>query len=56
MHVWARWQHQEADATLKVCSEQEGSCFGSNRVSGFHNQKLNFDNWDLFQVGGIIFF
>jgi hypothetical protein len=58
MHVFARWQHQEAEATLKICGEVAGSCFGgpNYNVNNYRNQKVDFDSWDLFQVGGIIFF
>ncbi len=55
MHVFARWQHQEADATLRTCTEIAGSCFQGNS-DNYSNSKVNFDSWDLFQVGGIIFF
>ena len=52
MHVWARWQHQEAEATLKIC-DLGNNCFDS---SNFDSQKVGFNDWDLFQIGGIIFF
>jgi hypothetical protein len=42
MHVFLRWQHQELDATFKT------------RTGDAVNQ--GFDDWDLIQAGGIIFF
>ena len=42
MHVWARWQHQDLD--LSLFNDTEG------RVS------QGFDNFDLYQVGAIMFF
>jgi hypothetical protein len=52
MHVWARWQHQELnDVSIKGFSTDPGNeCFDGCKV------KQGFDDWDLFQVGGIIFF
>ena len=43
MHVWARWQHQDLNVDVR---------------DAFDNSKKNpsFDDFDLFQVGGIIFF
>jgi hypothetical protein len=48
MHVFARWQHQEI---------KDVDFVGINAVTGTAT-KINqgFDDWDLFQVGGIIFF
>jgi hypothetical protein len=46
MHVFARWQHMEADFDF-----QGVSALGDTDRVG-----QGFDNWDLFQVGGIIFF
>ena len=43
MHVFARWQHQELDV-------------GLTDVTTDTKVKQNFDNWDLFQLGGVIFF
>jgi hypothetical protein len=43
MHVFARWQHQELDVNLTDVTTD-------NKV------KQNFENWDLFQLGGVIFF
>jgi hypothetical protein len=51
MHVFARWQHQEANIDLV------GENF--NFVTGVETSGRigsGFDDWDLFQVGGIIFF
>jgi hypothetical protein len=42
MHLFARWQHQELDVDL-------------NDGAGT-NLKQDFDDWDVFQVGGVIFF
>ena len=62
MHLWARWQHQELDVDLVgyqatnfdtgSCNEEDitGCQFSKSRV------KQSFDDFDLFQVGGIIFF
>jgi hypothetical protein len=50
MHLWVRWQHQELDVDLQG--------FGGN-VCGVGNSckvKQSFDDWDLFQAGGVIFF
>jgi len=47
MHVFARWQHQELGADF----------IGFNQTTGaVQAVKQGFDNYDLFQVGGIIFF
>jgi len=43
MHVFARWQHQTVDADVLD--------LGTNTKGG-----TNFNDWDLFQAGGIIFF
>jgi hypothetical protein len=52
MHIWARWQHQEIDnLTLTGFTTDPGAeCAGGCRF------KQSFDDWDLFQVGGVIFF
>ena len=54
MHVYARWQHQEIDLDLTGITET----FHSDGSITFDKQHVgqSFDNWDLFQVGGIIFF
>ena len=54
MHVYARWQHQEIDLDLTGINETFHSD-GSRTFSKEHVGQ-GFDNWDLFQVGGIIFF
>jgi hypothetical protein len=41
MHVYARWQHQEIDV---------------NVITNFGGFNPDFEDWDLFQAGGIIFF
>jgi len=43
MHLWARWQHQDLDISFV------------DNVTGV-NGKQGFDDFDLFQAGGIIFF
>jgi predicted porin len=49
MHLWIRWQHQELDVDFAgfedTCNNDRGC-----RVNG------SFDDWDLFQAGGVIFF
>ncbi len=54
MHVFARWQHQQADITF-TGFQQNISDTGDLSVSKSHVGQ-SFDDWDLFQVGGIIFF
>jgi hypothetical protein len=51
MHLWARWQHQELDVDLVGYG---GDCGSSYFDSCKRNQ--SFDDWDVFQAGGIIFF
>ncbi|MEX2166902.1 MAG: hypothetical protein WD852_07760 [Methyloceanibacter sp.] len=51
MHVFARWQHQDISVNFigtntNVLTQQTGT----QRVG------QGFDDWDLFQVGGVIFF
>jgi hypothetical protein len=43
MHLYARWQHQDLDVDLYS-------------VTRDRNVGQGFDDWDLFQVGGVIFF
>jgi hypothetical protein len=52
MHVYARWQHQEFDDVrlLSFDSNPGGECYDGCSF------KQDFDDWDLFQIGGIIFF
>jgi hypothetical protein len=46
MHLFARWQHQDASVD-----------FVGTNVNGVNSSvKQDFQDWDLFQVGGIIFF
>jgi predicted porin len=46
MHLFARWQHQDADVD-----------FVGTNVNGVNSSvRQDFENWDLFQLGGIIFF
>ena len=54
MHVYARWQHQDIDLDLTGINET----FHSDGSISFSKEHVGqgFDNWDLFQVGGIIFF
>ncbi len=48
MHVWLRWQHQEFDDLGLV---------GLNAATGTSTRiNQGFDEWDLIQAGGIIFF
>jgi len=49
MHLFARWQHQDVDVDL----------IGFNAVGGCSNgckAKQSFEDLDLFQLGGVIFF
>jgi hypothetical protein len=49
MHVWLRWQHQELDATIASSGDiAEGL--------PIDKAKQNFDDFDFFQAGAIIFF
>jgi hypothetical protein len=52
MHLFARWQHQELDVDLVGFNSNlvGGPCLDGCRV------KQGFEDWDLFQVGGTIFF
>jgi hypothetical protein len=60
MHLWARWQHQELDVNITGYTLTGGGCLGGLISSNCQVQsqkiKQNFDDWDLFQIGGIIFF
>ena len=49
MHVFARWQHQDLDVDLRGF-DLVGACVNGCKA----NQ--DFDNLDLFQLGGVIFF
>ena len=61
MHVFARWQHQEADVSLTGFQANvdfdrlRPACDCPVTYSKNHVGQ-SFDDWDLFQVGGIIFF
>ena len=46
MHLFARWQHQEVDVDFT----------GTNALGVSSGVSQGFDDWDLFQFGGIIFF
>jgi hypothetical protein len=52
MHLWFRWQHQEIDdlSLVGFSTDPGNDCFDGCKV------KQGFDDWDLFQVGGVIFF
>ena len=54
MHVYARWQHQDIDLDLTGINRNlpplASITFDKQHVG------QSFDSWDLFQVGGIIFF
>ena len=67
MHVFARWQHQEMSADivgLQITNPLDPGCLGGLSGAGtgagcnVSSTKIHqsFDDWDLFQVGGIIFF
>jgi Gram-negative porin len=49
MHVFARWQHQDLDVDL-IGFDLTGNCRDGCRA------KQEFEDLDLFQVGGVIFF
>jgi hypothetical protein len=53
MHLFARWQHQEISVDLVGISS---SFDGTDTTFTFSNVSQGFDDWDLFQVGGVIFF
>ncbi len=46
MHLFARWQHQDVDIDF----------VGNNAAGGTTRVNQGFQDWDLFQLGGIIFF
>ncbi len=62
MHVFARWQHQTLTPISTALRERPISCsagVGAFRIGRLLRQQeigQSFDDWDLFQVGGIIFF
>ncbi|MGH9893967.1 MAG: hypothetical protein ACREA0_18700, partial [bacterium] len=55
MHLFARWQHQELDVDLAGFSQNIDLVTGDASVSK-SRVKQSFDDFDIFQVGGIIFF
>ena len=57
MHLFARWQHQEADIDF-VALTVDFTPAGIAAGAPFSTHKIGqgFDDWDLFQVGGVIFF
>jgi hypothetical protein len=55
MHVYARWQHQDIDLDLVGITATEDLTTGDFTFDK-HHVGQSFDSWDLFQVGGIIFF
>ena len=55
MHVYARWQHQDIDLDLVGITRTEDLTTGDFSFDK-HHVGQSFDSWDLFQVGGIIFF
>jgi hypothetical protein len=71
MHLWVRWQHQELDTditgvalkdpvscALGLGLDAEGEINSPNGNCSVSTKRIrqNWDDWDLFQVGGIIFF
>jgi len=64
MHVWARWQHQEVNTDITgVSVDNPVACalVDENVVPGvcdvsFTKIKQDWDDLDIFQVGGVIFF
>jgi hypothetical protein len=53
MHLFARWQHQEADIDFLALTVD---ALSANGDLSSHKIGQGFEDWDLFQVGGIIFF
>jgi len=53
MHLWARWQHQDIDLDLLGIESSFNPVFGCEDGCRI---KQGFDDFDIFQVGGIIFF
>ena len=56
MHVYARWQHQDIDLDLTGITRNREPYRLASITFDKHHVGQSFDNWDLFQVGGIIFF
>jgi hypothetical protein len=56
MHLFARWQHQNSpDLSLVGFTQNIDIVTGEESVSK-ERVHQSFEDWDLFQVGGIIFF
>jgi hypothetical protein len=55
MHLFARWQHQEIDVDLVGISSSFDPVSGDTSFT-FSNVSQGFDDWDVFQVGGVLFF
>ncbi len=58
MHVWARWQHQELDVDITGFVQEAEIVAPGVFDARVKRQRVNqsFDDWDLFQIGGVIFF
>ena len=60
MHLFARWQHQSIDVDLTgvVSSIDPLNCGPGDCAVSFERTRVkqSFEDWDLFQIGGIIFF
>jgi predicted porin len=56
MHLWVRWQHQDLDVDIKGIGGEGGDSCGGGDPNGTCKIHTNFDDFDLFQAGGIIFF
>jgi hypothetical protein len=58
MHVWARWQHQTLDTTIVGVTVTNPLPCAVGAPCTFSTQRINqgWEDWDLFQVGGVIFF
>ena len=53
MHLFASWQHEEADIDFLSLTVNQNTALGDHTTFRISQ---GFDDWDLFQVGGIIFF
>jgi hypothetical protein len=63
MHLWLRWQHQTMDAnfvgySINGNAEDKNECVFDGQDCSVSKTKLkdSFDDWDLLQIGGVIFF
>jgi hypothetical protein len=58
MHLFARWQHLSLDLDAKnlglTCVGSSGDCFVNGKFG--KNVGGGFEDLDIFQVGGVIFF